>query len=59
MNKNVKTSISKALDVSCYSDNFLTLEIFFGKLISQRVTQMEAYDGFAFFCKLFRRLWRS
>jgi len=33
------------------SDNFLTLEIFFGALVSQDVTQSQAYDGFTFFCK--------
>jgi len=35
------------------SENFLTLEIFFGKLMTQEVIQLTSYDGFAFFCKLF------
>jgi len=39
-----------------FSDNFLILEIFFGKLMTEEVIQMTSYDGFAFFCKIFRHL---
>jgi len=41
--------------VFCFSKNFLTLEIFFGKLMTEEVIQMVAYDGFTFFCELLRR----
>ena len=38
------------------SDNFLSVKVFFGELLSEDVVQKVAYDGFAFFCKLFHYL---
>jgi len=40
----------------CCSDNFLTVEIFYGTLMTEETSQMKAYDGFAFFCKFVRSL---
>jgi len=42
--------------VLCCSDNFLALEIFYGTLMTEEISQKRAYDGFAFFCEFVRRL---
>ena len=35
-----------------FSENFLTLEIFFVKLMTEEVIQLTSYDGFAFLCSV-------